>query len=820
MKKVCRLFEKFSLVLVLLGFAACSSYVQDIRVSVNEIETTFFVEHWKQTVDGSSYEQDKKADQILTGISMSKTKVKALEYEGFTSQKIEQKTINRDGSTIVKVYYDRNTITYTFNPAGGNWNGSTKDIKVSGLYGAAVPAPENPQKTGYTFCEWDARVPSVFGAHSLTFKSLWAPGTGTPYTVEHWFQNVTANGYEIDAAETEQKVGVTDDKTHAYAKDIDGFTGQPVEQVIVSADGKTVVKIYYNRNTITYTFEPSGGNWNGKTDDVTVKGLYGTAVSLPEGPEKAGYVFSKWKEGVPETFGPQDLTFTVEWTPGTNTKYTVEHLMPKISEEGYDLIATETKYGTTEQQTAASPGEYPGVTYNSTEQCAINGDGSSVAKVYYDRNTITYTFDSCWGSWDGGIYNKVVQGLYGAKVPLPEEPDCDNEKYVFDYWYDSYGNNAEYFDVEDDYFYAEYKYNLYEKVTILPPGTDGSAGTDATYAYFGIWPQTIADARVLDLSSAPFFMGGNEYCWGYDENLYMRCREDKFVQPNTNNTENTSFSYYSDKTEIRNSYRWFKVEPIKWRVLTTNYNNTGNALLVAENILMGGVLYSLTQEEQIINGETVYPNNYKYSNVRAYLNGAYEPGDPQLPKYENIGFLQTAFTESAQDLIAVTHVDNSAVSAAHLSSQISQLEEYECEDTYDKIFLLSTQEFLDSEFGFGGYNTKDKTRVRFVTDYARANHVFCSWFNDTGITYTTVYRNGQWWYSYNGRLYSSINAIPKETTTAVSYWWLRSPGASANGVDPIVSIKDSNCDGTLLASSRVYDPHDGIVPALTISLEN
>ena len=100
MKKVYRLFTKLSLVLVLLGFAACSSYVQDIRVSVNETETTFFVEHWKQTVDGSSYEQDKKAAQVLNGMSMSKTKVKALNYEGFTSQKIEQKTISRDGSTV------------------------------------------------------------------------------------------------------------------------------------------------------------------------------------------------------------------------------------------------------------------------------------------------------------------------------------------------------------------------------------------------------------------------------------------------------------------------------------------------------------------------------------------------------------------------------------------------------------------------------------------------------------------------------------------------------------------------------------------------
>jgi hypothetical protein len=807
MKKVCRIFEKLGLLLILFAMVACSSYVNDIRVSVNEIEVTFSVEHWKQTVDGKTYELDKNATQSLKGMSMDTTKAKAADFEGFTAQKIDQKTIQRDGSTVVRVYYDRKTITYTFSPAGGNWNGSTDDITVSGLYGAAVPIPDDPAKAGYTFCEWSERIPEVFGAQNLSFTGQWTAGTGTRYKVEHWFQNVSGNGYDLDDTQSENKVGTTQTQTNAQPKYCDGFTGQTITQSLIAADGSTVVKVYYNRNTITYTFNPSGGNWNGSTANITVSGLYGAPVILPALPQKQGYDFNDWDEAVPEAFGAQDLSFICSWRPSSGTAYTVEYWFQNVSGEGYerDDSKTEHKTGTTEGQTNAPVCDYDGFTRKPFEQCVIAADGSSVVKIYYDRIPITYYFVSDWGSWDdGNTYEIAVRGLYGAPVPIPQEPDCEDPTYTFDFW--SGDNNLEYFDLGYNVFWANYIYYLYAKMKILPPGTDGSAGPNATYATFGVWPRTIKDKNVRIYELDEIIFGGNTYYQGDDGYMYARCVDDRFYSENDSSTIN--YVYYSDKTAVQlataHKVNYFKVEPIKWRVLTTDYNGTGNALLLAEDVLMGGVLFSDTKEEKIIGSEIVYPNNYKYSNVRAYLNGAYEPDDTQEKKYEGIGFLQSAFTEEDQELIAYTLVDNSTATTIDETGKIEPADLYICDNTYDKIFLLSELEMTQSEYGFDLYNKKDNTRRRLVTDYAKAHHVYCVQYVSGGISVQSSYWN---------RPSTVIVRDPRST----AYWWLRSP--SSNSITNIADVLPTG-ESTNSYSSNSYDPHDGIVPALTISLNN
>ena len=721
MKKVCRLFEKLGIILVLLGFAACSSYVQDIRVSVNETETTFFVEHWKQTVDGSAYEQDKKADQILNGMSMSKTKVKALNYEGFTSQKIEQKTINRDGSTVVKVYYDRNTITYTFKPAGGNWNGSTKDIKVSGLYGAAVPAPENPQKTGYTFCEWDARVPSVFGATSLSFTSLWAPGTGTPYTVEHWFQNVSATGYEIDEAETEQKVGTTEAQTNAQAKYCDGFTGQTIEQAAIEPDGSTVVKVYYNRNTITYTFNPAGGNWNGNTSNQIVMGLYGAVVTEPADPQKQGYVFNAWDESVPQAFGAFDLVFTSKWNPGTDTPYTVQHWFQNVTADEYiiDSSKTEEKTGTTDAATLVEANEYPGFTAQEIEQSYILPNGSTIIRVYYDRNEIKYTFKCANGNWNGNSTDTVVSGLYGAVVNEPAEPTANHSSYLFYRWNNTVPNR---FGTEDKNFIAQYKYNLYESVEILPAGTDGTAGPSWTYIYFGVWPQTIKDESV-SIDELRTLSGVGILCYLGSDDYY--------------------YSKYQDK--------YYRLEPIKWRVLTTNYNGTSNVLLLAERILF----------------EYIYAGNINYYDIS------------EIRKYLNQNFYYQAFTSAAMNKIKQTVVNNSPKSTnpcgypTYLNNGVNT---YCRTNTNDRIFLLSQEEASNPSYGFSDFSMSDSARIRTLTDYAKSM---------------------------------------SQTSENVGWWWLRSPQFNY-----YYKARASTSTGICLDGCQIISRMGGIVPALTISLEN
>lgn len=582
MKKF-HLFKVLSLLVIVSGLTACSNYIQDIRVSVNEAESTFTVEHWKQTVDGKSYELDKDATQTLTGMSMSKTNVKPVDFGGFTSKKISQQKILRDGSTVVKVYYNRNTITYTFKAAGGNWDGSTKDVSISGLYGAGVKAPLNPKKQGYVFCEWDLRVPETFGVQNLNFTGLWAPGTGTPYTVQHWFQKVTTDGYELDDAETESKVGVTEGQTNATPKEVAGFNNKLIDQETIAPDGSTVVKVYYDRNEIIYTFNSGEGKWDENTSEKIVTGIYGAPVTnKPENPmpDHSSYLFDTWNNNIPDTFGFENKTFT-----------------------------------------------------------------------------------------------------------------------------------------------AQYKYNLYETVTYLPTGTDGTAGTSWTYVYFGVWPQTIKTDNVTVNVSKRFSMGGNTYYLGSDRCYY--------------------FIYQGN---------YYKLEPIKWRVLTTNYNETGNALLFAETILF---------TNRFQNGSA---NKYATSTIREYLNQS---------------FFKMAFTSVAGSKIQQTKVDNSAQSSnpygqpKYLGNGVNQ---FSTGYTYDKIFLLSQEEASNPSYGFGDFTKSDAARIRNFTDYARVA-------NQIG-------NNDGWWWLRSPQ-FNGYNAVRAVTNTGICYNGCKT-ATQTGGVVPALTISLKN----------------------------
>jgi len=219
-------------------------------------------------------------------------------------------------------------------------------------------------------------------------------------------------------------------------------------------------------------------------------------------------------------------------------------------------------------------------------------------------------------------------------------------------------------------------------------------------------------------------------------------------------------------------------------VLTTNYNGTGKALLLAEDILIAGIPYYTydwqngESANRTINGKTVYRNNYKYSIIRAYLNGKYETEDPQTSNtYKDKGFLQCAFLQSSQDLISVTDVDNSADSTTDAGNNKTKATKYACDNTSDKIFLLSEKEVTNTTYSFGASGTG-----RFPTDYAKANYAYQ---NDDS--------------RYGG------------------YWRLRSPIADEANYDHSGDAWYMDIYGSTM-NDIVSGSEKGIVPALTISL--
>ena len=251
-----------------------------------------------------------------------------------------------------------------------------------------------------------------------------------------------------------------------------------------------------------------------------------------------------------------------------------------------------------------------------------------------------------------------------------------------------------------------------------------------TYVYFGDWPQSVlpATSTVTVDETVSVEMGANTYYLGSDGNYYAKCAENAYkVDDQYKYHDGTQVGSYGRTT------RYFKVEPIKWRVLTDNYS--GKKLLLAENILTANVPYYEYTDTRTIEGETVYANNYKHSQIRAYLNGlTYQGPSSEITKYNGNGFLQTAFTQNAQGLIAETVVDNSPETTEKIESTYAT--KYACENTTDKIFLLSVSEVNNRDYFFAKYYWDEgNPRIRYATDYAKANYLAlystdkdCNWW--------------------------------------------------------------------------------------------
>ncbi|MBQ7249931.1 MAG: hypothetical protein IJS37_01080 [Bacilli bacterium] len=170
-----------------------------------------------------------------------------------------------------------------------------------------------------------------------------------------------------------------------------------------------------------------------------------------------------------------------------------------------------------------------------------------------------------------------------------------------------------------------------------------------------------------------------------------------------------AYEYFIDGTAIKKGETyWFLVQPITWRILTSNNNRH---LLVTGGLLDKADCYYSSRNNRTISGSTVYPNNYMYSSLRNQL---------------TVSFYNTAFALNDQYIPTVT-VDNSASSIPGGNAT------YACPNTQDKIFAFSYD-----ECGRTPYLNSEGSRVAMVSDYARARGAWAAKASDY-VDY------GNWW---------------------------------------------------------------------------
>lgn len=272
--------------------------------------------------------------------------------------------------------------------------------------------------------------------------------------------------------------------------------------------------------------------------------------------------------------------------------------------------------------------------------------------------------------------------------------------------------------------------------------TTGGNDESDKYVYFGEYPQTIkADGVTVSCTT-----DSRGYYLGSDDCYYAKVT----AKPNTAGGYYDVF-FSTKESVVSGTDYYFKVEPIRWRVLSEDGDT---ALVLCDSIIDSRAFDGTFGDNS---------NNYAESDIRAWLNAT---------------FYETAFTALERELIITTTVDNSAASA------IGAENPFVCENTEDKIFLLSYADVINDNYGFSSvFDSSDKARQMLTSDYARATGAFMT-------------ESGN--YAENG------------------YWWLRSP--YFEGGDKACCILDSGSVNTYSYGGSVWLTMMGVVPAMRITL--
>ncbi len=322
-----------------------------------------------------------------------------------------------------------------------NSNGSSTVESQTVEEGLLATKPSDIEKAGYTFDGWDFDFNTPV-TQNETINAKWIANTNTPYKVEYYLQNIDDDNYTLE--DTENLTGTTDTIANAEIKTFPHFTA---EQKSVSgrihSDGSTVLKVYYTRNYYQVTVQK-------ENDNGTVTGggnyKYNKTISV-KATVNLGYTFNGWYDGnnkvsddLEYTFNPvNDITLTAKWTVNIDTPYKIEYYLQNLNNSEYTLQINETENltGKTDTTATAEIKTFPHFTYNqykSNSSGNINGDGSTVLKVYYTRNyyqiTVQKENDNGGTVTGGGSYANAQSITVKAIV---------NPGYTFNGWYD--GNN-------------------------------------------------------------------------------------------------------------------------------------------------------------------------------------------------------------------------------------------------------------------------------------------------------------------------------------------------------------------------------------------
>ena len=225
-----------------------------------------------------------------------------------------EKTIAPDGSTVFKLYYKLGNANIKFERGGyGDKSFSVDpaiDTLVYNMKAGSVLYVPNMIQPGYKLIGFapdsnDLSIPAnghlTVPGYDVTYTAEWEPATDTPYEIHYYGEDGYGNYLPLQIVE---KTGTTD--TTASVSDVDWLAfanyepdktnGNNVLSGTISADGNTVLKLYYTIKRYAVTFDLTGKPLTGGTGvpgDLSSEVIAGGTI--PEwAPASTGYVFVGW----------------------------------------------------------------------------------------------------------------------------------------------------------------------------------------------------------------------------------------------------------------------------------------------------------------------------------------------------------------------------------------------------------------------------------------------------------------------------------------------------------------------------------------------
>ncbi len=282
----------------------------NLTVKANWIpaEVDYTVKHWQQNLDNDEYTEVTDDAETKQGYTEDETAAVAKDYDHFIAKAFSQVAIAADGSTVVNIYYDRETYTVTYEYTGNVPTGATAPVDANSpyKYGATVTVESAPATvTGYTFGGWkiggaDAGTTFVIDANT-TVSGAWS--LITYYIRFYKDDNTTLVEAVPFTAETESITAPTVPAKSAnadwYENGIWGaydITQLKDQDVVPSYAKKTFTVTFQDENGTNLTDQGSDPNFD--YDDRT--------IDKPAVPDKPGYE-GAWPSDITATPGNKDV---------------------------------------------------------------------------------------------------------------------------------------------------------------------------------------------------------------------------------------------------------------------------------------------------------------------------------------------------------------------------------------------------------------------------------------------------------------------------------------------------------------------------------